>query len=143
LQNWSCPPNLQGMTVVLYFDGVMPHTRNRWPALLRSMDGVKAIGMPDDGQGNSDLRFVLDDYPDHTPVYVVADTAAHGALQLDTFQHPEKALYVFGPDHGFIAPPEGAVRVTIFMSRSDRSIFSDHAGAMVLYHRRTQRGTWT
>jgi hypothetical protein len=51
-------------------------------------------------------------------------------------------VYVFGPDHGEIVPPEDAERVTIFMSLSRRSLFSDQAGAIVLYHRRTQRGDW-
>jgi hypothetical protein len=42
-----------------------------------------------------------------------------------------------------MVPPPDAVRVTIFMSPSRRSLFSDQAGAMVLYHRRLQRGDWT
>lgn len=131
------------MTVVIFFNGQMPHTTNRWPTLLCAMDGVVQRPFGNDKHGNTDLSRVLEEFPDHTPVYVVVDKAAQGAPLLDDFVHPEKAIYVFGPDHGYVAPPEGAVRVTIFMSPSRRSLFSDQAGAMVLYHRRMQRGDWT
>jgi hypothetical protein len=129
------------MTVVTYVEGEMPHTKNRWPTLLRAMDDV--VQRVRTKVGPPTIEDVVRDYPDHTPVYVVVDRAAQGAPYLDDFEHPEKALYIFGPDHGEMVPPPDAVRVTIFMSPSRRSLFSDQAGAMVLYHRRLQRGDWT
>lgn len=132
------------MTAVIFFEGELAHTTNRWPALLRAMDGVKQHPVKNDGRGNAAvLTRVLAEYPDHTHVYVVVDKAAQGAPLLDGYQHPAKAVYVFGPDHGEIVPPEGAERVTIYMAPSRRSLFSDQAGAMVLHHRRMQRGDWT
>lgn len=131
------------MTAVIFFTGDTPHTKNRWPCLLRAMDGVKQHPVKNAHGARRVIEKVLALYPDHTPVYVVVDKAAQGAPLLDSYQHPEKAVYVFGPDHGAIIPPEGAERVTVFMSPSRRSLFSDQAGAMVFYHRRMQRGDWT
>jgi len=131
------------MTAVIFFIGETPHTTNRWPTLLRAMDGVTCHPVKNAYTSDGVIEKVLTLYPDHTPVYVVVDKAAQGATLLDDYQHPEKAVYVFGPDHGEIVPPEDAERVTIFMSPSRRSLFSDQAGAMVLFHRRMQRGDWT
>ena len=133
------------MTIVVFFEGETPHTEKRWPCLLRAMEGVTWYKRHNDKQGNADaLGALAVEFPNHTPVYIVAgDRCPERVRLLDEFQHPEKAIYVFGPDYGQLIPPKGAVCVTIFMSLSRRSLFADHAGAIVLYHRRTQRGVWT
>lgn len=41
----------------------------------------------------------FDEFPDHTPVAI---ELLDGSVPLHTFEHPEKALYIFGPEDGSI-----------------------------------------
>jgi hypothetical protein len=68
---------------------------------------------------------------DLTPVYV------HGSanVELPNFEHPENAVYIFGPNYDRLPIPEGAVSVKIPLYAEPNNLFSQSCLPIILYDR--------
>ena len=79
------------------------------------------------------LEEALDSFPDFIPVYIHGS----GKTKLSEFNHPENAVYIFGPNWDSMAVPEDAVCVSIPAPDPVIGIdlFSHVALGIVLYDR--------
>ena len=68
---------------------------------------------------------------DLTPVYV------HGSAEVDltNFEHPENAVYIFGPNYAKLPLPDGAVSVRIPLFAEPNDLFSQTCLPIILYDR--------
>jgi tRNA G18 (ribose-2'-O)-methylase SpoU len=87
--------------------------------------------------------FGLEDFRAHIPYacQVVGVELASGARSLERFTHPERAIYLLGPEDGSLSDAAVALcqDVVAFDSRLCLNVAS--AGTVVLYDRRTKLGT--
>jgi hypothetical protein len=129
-------PSEETHVVVIHYDTL----DNRWPQLLDSIN----VARVDPHQEGARIEDVIARYPEHTPIWVVPIPHGEqiGATPLHEFEHPAKAVYVFGHDHATHRAPAGTVAVSIVTSRLRKSLYADQAGAMVLWDRRLKTGRW-
>ena len=108
-----------------------------WWALQTSYDVEKIVT----AQSES-LESVRATHPDHEVVWFMPEPRDRDFIWLNDFEHPEKAIYVFGPEtQTVLQPPDGDPIVAIEVATKNITIFSATAAAIVLYHRHLNQGT--
>lgn len=94
--------------------------------------------------GAFDLRR-SEEKPEMTKVLVqpAAGRWVQGDIPLPEFDHPEDAVYIFGPEDGHLPPEEEGeydCKVYIPQSRSHVTLYAHQAAAIVLYDRLVKNG---
>lgn len=84
----------------------------------------------------------FDDFASHRPydVPLVGVELADDAKPLESFTHPERALYLLGPEDGSLSSEAQALCQQLVAFRSLYCVNVATAGSIVLYDRQTKRG---
>lgn len=124
---------------------------NQWEYLFTHFapDKIWVWGLPENARYHADVEQVtsIAVLPDGIPLVLMAASESRyvrGEVPLDTFQHPEDAIYLFGGDSSNFSDDDFAGRTpdhNVFVrTASNHEMYSWIAGAITFYDRAVKRG---